>query len=47
VAGAKTLILNPVVACLAGGRNKLAAAKAYDFFNAEFEPKGTPIGCAL
>jgi hypothetical protein len=29
------------VACLAGGRNKLVAAKAYDFFNAEFEPKGT------
>merc|ERR1711879_635957 len=43
VAGAKTLILNPVVACLAGGRNKLVAAKAYDFFNAEFEPKGLGI----
>jgi len=29
----KTLVLNPVVACLAGGRNKLVAAKAYEFFN--------------
>lgn len=43
VAGAKTLILNPVVACLAGGRNKLVAAKAYDFFNAEYGPKGLGI----
>lgn len=30
----RTAILNPVVACLAGGRNKLVAAKAYDLFNA-------------
>eukprot|EP01108_Squamamoeba_japonica_P005620 TRINITY_DN4511_c0_g1_i2.p2 TRINITY_DN4511_c0_g1~~TRINITY_DN4511_c0_g1_i2.p2 ORF type:complete len:379 (+),score=191.57 TRINITY_DN4511_c0_g1_i2:43-1179(+) len=33
VACTKTLVLNPVVACLAGGRNKLTAAKAYEFFN--------------
>lgn len=41
--GAKTLVLNPVVACLAGGRNKLVAAKAYDFFNAEYGPRGLNI----
>lgn len=35
VCGLKTIILNPVVACLAGGRNKLIAAKAYEFFNAD------------
>lgn len=33
----KTLILNPVISCLAGGRNKMMAAKAYDFFNAELK----------
>ena len=31
----RTLIFNPIVACLAGGRNKMLAAKAYDLFNAE------------
>lgn len=31
----QTKIFNPVIACIAGGRNKLVAAKAYDFFNAE------------
>ncbi|MCA9371961.1 hypothetical protein KC726_03610 [Candidatus Woesebacteria bacterium] len=31
----KTLLLNPIICCLAGGRNKLLAAKAYDMFNAE------------
>lgn len=30
----KTVIFNPVLCCLAGGRNKLLAAKAYDIFNA-------------
>jgi hypothetical protein len=39
----KTLIYNPVLACLAGGRNKLIAAKAYDFFNAEFKESGLQI----
>ncbi|CAM2064524.1 hypothetical protein SCOR_04085 [Sulfidibacter corallicola] len=29
----KTLIFNPVIGCLAGGRNKLLASKAYDFYN--------------
>ncbi len=39
----KTRILNPVIACLAGGRNKMMAAKAYDFFNTELEEKGLRI----
>ncbi|MCB0640098.1 MAG: hypothetical protein KDC44_00595 [Phaeodactylibacter sp.] len=39
----KTWILNPVIACLAGGRNKMVAAKAYDLFNSEIEPFGMRI----
>jgi len=39
----KTLIFNPVIACLAGGRNKLVAAKAYDLYNAELLPSGLEI----
>lgn len=39
----KTLILNPIAACLAGGRNKMVAAKAYDFFNAELSGSGLEI----
>lgn len=39
----RTLILNPIIACLAGGRNKMMAAKAYDFFNAEIEHSGLKI----
>ncbi|HHU91559.1 MAG TPA: hypothetical protein GXZ20_00290 [Halanaerobiaceae bacterium] len=39
----KTFIYNPIVACLAGGRNKLVAAKAYDFFNAELQDYGLKI----
>lgn len=39
----KTLILNPVLACLAGGRNKMVAAKAYEFYNAELAPSGMQI----
>ena len=39
----KTKILNPITACLAGGRNKMVAAKAYDFFNAEIQPFGLKI----
>ncbi|RMG30750.1 MAG: hypothetical protein D6730_02165 [Bacteroidetes bacterium] len=33
----KTIVLNPIIVCLAGGRNKMMAAKAYDFFNAELK----------
>jgi len=39
----KTMILNPVLACLAGGRNKLLAAKAYDLFNADVRERGLRI----
>lgn len=39
----KTVMLNPVICCLAGGRNKLVAAKAYDFLNAELEGSGLSI----
>ena len=39
----KTFIYNPLIACLAGGRNKLIAAKAYDMFNAELEEEGLKI----
>ncbi len=39
----KTKILNPVVACLAGGRNKMVAAKAYDLYNAELDQYGLKI----
>lgn len=36
----RTRVLNPVIACLAGGRNKMVAAKAYDFYNAELAGSG-------
>jgi len=39
----KTKIINPTIACLAGGRNKMVAAKAYDIFNAEIQQYGLKI----
>ncbi len=39
----KTLIYNPILACLAGGRNKLLAAKAYDVFNGTLEGEGLEL----
>lgn len=39
----RTLIFNPVIGCLAGGRNKLMAAKAYEFYNAELAGTGLAI----
>ena len=39
----RTKILNPIVACLAGGRNKMVAAKAYDLFNGELGRHGLHI----
>ncbi|MDA3845839.1 MAG: hypothetical protein PF505_04725, partial [Vallitaleaceae bacterium] len=39
----KTLIYNPIIACLAGGRNKRMASKAYDFFNGELKNNGLKI----
>ncbi len=39
----RTLIYNPVLVCLAGGRNKLVASKAYDFYNAARANSGLRI----
>jgi len=39
----KTVVLNPIACCLAGGRNKLLAAKAYDFLNAELSNSGLKL----
>lgn len=39
----KTRIINPIIACLTGGRNKMVAAKAYDFFNTELREYGLKI----
>ncbi|KAF9086713.1 hypothetical protein BGX23_008632 [Mortierella sp. AD031] len=39
----KTLVMNQTVACLAGGRNKMMAAKAYEFFNAELADSGLHV----
>ena len=39
----RTRILNPIVTCLAGGRNKMVAAKAYDLFNGEIRKWGLRI----
>lgn len=39
----RTAILNPVLICLSGGRNKLMAAKAYDLYNAEIQSTGLKI----
>ncbi|MCA9979639.1 MAG: hypothetical protein KDD89_02360, partial [Anaerolineales bacterium] len=39
----RTYIFNPVIACLAGGRNKMMAAKAYDFLNADLSNSGLKI----
>jgi hypothetical protein len=39
----KTIIYNPIVVCLAGGRNKLLAEKAYSMYNASMEHHGLVI----
>jgi len=39
----RTALVNPVVACLAGGRNKLLAAKAYDLHNGSLKASGLKI----
>ncbi|KRY82015.1 Chromosome transmission fidelity protein 18 -like protein [Trichinella pseudospiralis] len=39
----KTLVMNPVIACVAGGRNKLVAAKAYQRFNELHQASGLKI----
>jgi hypothetical protein len=39
----RTRVLNPIICCLAGGRNKLMAAKAYEFLNADMTGSGLHI----
>jgi hypothetical protein len=39
----KTLIVNPTLACISGGRNKMLAAKAYDFYNGELRRAGLSV----
>jgi len=39
----RTRILNPILPCLAGGRNKLMASKAYDFYNGQMEARGSKL----
>ncbi|CAI7817871.1 unnamed protein product [Closterium sp. NIES-53] len=39
----RTMIFNPVLACLAGGRNKAVGAKAYDLHNAALASTGLSI----
>lgn len=39
----KTFIYNSTVVCLAGGRNKLVANKAYELFNSEINDSGLKI----
>jgi hypothetical protein len=39
----KTLIYNPIIVCLAGGRNKLIASKAYELLNSEYSKFGLKI----
>ena len=39
----KSFIYNPIITCLAGGRNKLIASKAYDLMNGQMEATGLKI----
>ncbi|OLY83996.1 hypothetical protein AYI68_g1852 [Smittium mucronatum] len=39
----KTKILNPIVSCLAGGRNKMMASVAYEMYNLELRGSGLSI----
>lgn len=39
----RSLIYNPILACLAGGRNKALAARAYELFNGENARNGVHI----
>lgn len=39
----RSLIFNPIIACLAGGRNKAAAALAYEAYNRELSGSGLSI----
>ena len=39
----QTFVFNPVLACLAGGRNKMVADKAYEMFNRQFADSGLKL----
>lgn len=43
----KTKLLNPIIGCLAGGRNKALAAKAYDLYNAQYMKHGLEIATPM
>jgi hypothetical protein len=38
-----TIVINPIIACLAGGRNKMMAAHAYDMLNHDLKKTGLSI----
>ncbi|KAI8140850.1 hypothetical protein BJV82DRAFT_621380 [Fennellomyces sp. T-0311] len=39
----KTIVMNQIISCLAGGRNKMMASRAYDFYNAELTKTGLSV----
>ncbi|KAG2197013.1 hypothetical protein INT46_005275 [Mucor plumbeus] len=39
----KTIVMNQIISCLAGGRNKMMAARAYDFYNKDIGGTGLSI----
>ncbi|KAI8638067.1 hypothetical protein BD408DRAFT_374073 [Parasitella parasitica] len=39
----KTIVMNQIISCLAGGRNKMMAARAYDFYNKDILATGLSI----
>eukprot|EP01091_Cochliopodium_minus_P011235 TRINITY_DN3132_c0_g1_i1.p1 TRINITY_DN3132_c0_g1~~TRINITY_DN3132_c0_g1_i1.p1 ORF type:complete len:526 (+),score=145.44 TRINITY_DN3132_c0_g1_i1:72-1649(+) len=39
----RTQFINPIVVDIAGGRNKLVAAKAYEFFNSRYKGNGLTV----
>ncbi|CAO3598726.1 unnamed protein product [Absidia cylindrospora] len=39
----KTIVMNEIISCLAGGRNKMMAARAYDFYNCELVGSGLHV----
>ena len=43
----KTLVINPIISCLAGGRNKIMAAHAYKELNEELKDSGLSIRTPL
>lgn len=39
----RTIVMNEIISCLAGGRNKMMAARAYDFYNCELVGSGLHV----